>query len=492
LKRISLLLSLLIGSILINAQVAPDSLFDRSLLIADLDSLRISILRSHPNPFAFTTSETFENAYLTCKNSLNEQTCKKDFLREVSLYLNTLRDSHTSLDYSQFQSLQLMKQGYFLPLFLKRINNGASSDNFDLCSAGEWTSEIPKGSKIVSINGKDIRRLYQESLDFACIEGNSTKAQSTIAVAILPLVTGLNYPFGATNMVSIENTDGSIQELLVAGYDKKGIKKLRKDHLKKEDGYPKLEIDSTMSLGTIRVNTFSPTKSGKYAKRIRRAMQQAQGRGLENLVIDIRGNGGGSSAWVEYLYSFIDTNGYNTPSNVIGKNSQLAFNRNRLFHRDFVQFFVRLFFRKDEDVQSYQHISALPFGSQDTIYFHKPTIQKKQYVYTGNCYLLMNGLTASAGVDFTNAFKTKKRGVVIGEECLGPKTGTWGNPATYVMRNTGIRLTIATIRYNYDNTFEYDPNAIQPDYEVSNNRLDIANNEDTQLKFVKKLIQEKK
>ncbi len=485
------MLSAILWCASMSAQITPDSLFEKSALLADLDSLHSTILKSHPNPFAFCDESTFEKAYSDCQNSLQEKTSLREFMSSVTIFLNTLHDSHTSLEYGQLQNLQLKKGGYFMPLSVKKINSTSALGEFDFCAAGTWAKEIPKGARIISINGRDILDLYLESLDYACIEGNSMKAQSTVAAALLPSVTGFNHPYGLTNQVKFETLSGEVKEVEVAGYNKKGLERLKKEHYTKEEWLPTLKVDSTMSLAVLKVGTFAPSKSGRYAKRIRQAIGEAQKRNIENLVIDIRGNGGGSSAWVEYLYSYIDSAGYNTPSNVIGKSSLLARERNRLFHRSVVQFFVRLFFSHDEDVQSYQRISELPLGSQDTIYFHKPTVQQSQYVYSGNCYLLINGLTASAGVDFTNAFKTKKRGLIVGEECLGPTTGTWGNPAPYILPKTRVRLTIATIRYNYDNSFYYDPNAIQPDFEVLYNERDIASDEDTQLTFVKKLIKEK-
>ncbi len=476
----------------VSAQITPDSLFERSVLLADLDSLHTTILRSHPNPFAFCEESNFEKAFSDCRNSLKDKTSLREFMRSVTIFLNILHDSHTSLEYAQLQNLQLKNGGFFMPLSVKMVRSDSFADEFDLCVSGDWAKEIPKGSKIISINGMDVQQLYQESMDYACIEGNSTMAQASVAAALLPLVTGFNHPYGQTNQVKFETGNGDVKEVAVAGYDKKGLDRLKKEHIKKDEWLPTLKVDSTMSLAVLKVGTFAPAKSGRYSKRIRQAIGEAQRLEIENLVIDIRGNGGGSSAWVEYLYSFIDSIGYNTPNNVIGKSSQLARERNRLFHRGFVQFFVRLLFSHDEDVQSYQRISELPFGTQDTIYFHKPTVQQSQYVFAGNCFLLINGLTASAGVDFTNAFKSKKRGLVVGEECLGPSTGTWGNPASYVLPNTRIRTTVATIRYNYDNSFYYEPNAIQPDFEVSYNAEDIASDEDTQLAFVKKLINENK
>src|SRR5262249_1036729 len=154
-------------------------------------------------------------------------------------------------------------------------------------------------------------------------------------------------------------------------------------------------------------------------------------------------------------YSYIDTNGYNTPDNIIGRNSRLAKERAGKMNTGFARWIIRTFYKKNEDVQSYLQLLALPEGEMDTMYFSEPVVQKRSKVYTGDCYLLIDGLTASASVDFTNAFRQRKRGVIVGEPCLGPVTGTWGNPVTYTLLHSGVKVSIATIRYNYDRSFHY-------------------------------------
>jgi C-terminal processing protease CtpA/Prc len=106
--------------------------------------------------------------------------------------------------------------------------------------------------------------------------------------------------------------------------------------------------------------------------------------------------------------------------------------------------------------------------------------------------VLINGLTASASVDFTNAFKQRNRGAIVGQQCLGPVTGTWGNPALYVLPKTGLRVSIATIRYNYDDTFRYERNAIMPDHWVDCTPQDLNRMTDSQLEFVINLLKKKR
>jgi hypothetical protein len=104
---------------------------------------------------------------------------------------------------------------------------------------------------------------------------------------------------------------------------------------------------------------------------------------------------------------------------------------------------------------------------------------------------LINGLTASAGVDFTNAFLSKSRGLIIGEACMGPQTGTFGNPAQYRLPNSHLSFYIATIRYNYDQSFVVDRNPIQPHMQANWKSEDIENKRNSFKEEAIRIIREK-
>lgn len=476
-------------SLFVHAQCTPDSVFHRDLLIEDLEDLKKTILESHPDPYAFCGEAKFEAAYEKAVESVPENLTLADFAKIVAEFLNVMQDSHTSLDYGYLQEIQFNGNGYYLPLSLRKTEMD-SHKKPGIVVGGDWTQGIPKGSAIISINNIPIEDICDEAMSFACIEGNSVTAQRSIAVALVPIVCGLKQQYDSTNTICyIPPGSDQMKVASIDGIQRKAYNTMRREKEKQKPSWmPELKIDDTLSLAVLKIPTFSPSSGKKYAKAIRRSFQELNKKNINNLVIDIRGNGGGSSAWVEYLYSFLDTSGYNTPDNVIGRNSQLAMDRNKLFHSGFVQLIVKLFFKKDEDVISYQRISELPFGGQDTVYFQEPTKQKLDLVFRGKSFLLINGLTASAGVDFTHAFKIRQRGEIIGEQCLGPVTGTWGNPASYTMTNTGIRMTIATIRYNYDRSFRYESSAIEPDHHITVKPQDLFQDKDTHIEYIKTLL----
>lgn len=493
-KKAFLLLLVVIAFSLAQGQGRLDVVFDKKDLVEDLNDLKSTILKSHPDPFVFCTEKEFLNMHLASTIAVDNEMNLRDFSFIVANFLQILKDSHTALDYNQLQQLQMDGGGYYLPLTLERIESLDSVSKFDIVIRNYWGNENLKGAKVLAINGISIDSLYSVASTYACIEGDAESAHNSVATAILTTVAGLLKPYQKTNTLRIIPFESDVpKDLVVRAYNSKEFAKKRSERAKLDQNKVlDLNFDEEHNLAILQVGTFSPSSGRAFRKFIKESIEEVIDSGYKHLAIDIRGNGGGSSAWVEYLYSFIDTLGYNTPSNVIAKNSEIALSRARMYHSALGKIFTFLFYRNNEDVQSFRQFASLELGEMDTIYFHKPTKQTKEIVFTGDCFLLINGLTASAGVDFTNAFRSRERGEIIGEQCLGPVNGTWGNPAGYTLSRTGLRLSIATIRYNYDNTFEYSMNGINPDYMVDCTRQDIFHEVDTQVEFVKKLIDEKK
>lgn len=473
-----------------SAQPRLDSLFNRSDLIADLESLKQALLTSHPSPFEFCSEKYFNKVYEASTYAIEERTSLSEFSLIVANLLNTLRDSHTAIDYNQLQELQLAYGGFYLPLGIERVPDG----RLRLLVKRDWEQKITAGSELLSVNGVDTEQLFKRALSYACIEGDAEEAQKAVATSILMICAGLNNPFKAENQVRVVDfNSGDTLDVTLKGYIRKDF--YRERYRREMDEYPYpvvLDIDDEHNLAILKVTTFAPAGARKYKRRLQECFSQVIEGNYGNLVIDLRNNGGGSSAMVEYLYSFLDTAGYNTPSNVIGRNSSLASSRSRLMYSTLGDIITFLFYARNEDVQSFRHFAELPEGGIDTVYFNQPTRQVPSLVYGGNCFVLINGLTASAAVDFTNAFKKRKRGVIVGQQCLGPVTGTWGNPAAYTLPKTGLRVSIATIRYNYDDSFNYERNAIMPDHWVDCSAEHLNTKTDSQIEFVINQLKKKR
>lgn len=461
------------------SQIDPDSIFNRNILIQDIYSLKKTILDSHPNPYAFCTKEEFTKAFGRAAEKIDRNMPLKEYVRIVQQAMAVMKDSHSGIEYSHLQKMQINNGFGFIPVRMHSANG-------QLYVEMDRDSIMPKGARVVCIDNIEAIRLYQESVYYAHIEGNAITGQRRISDAIFPFVVELYHDLPDTVKIDVEpfGTD-TIITFAYPLFNKESWAK-RQKYLAETDFQRTVGLDFYRhdSLAVLRVGTFSPNNGKRYRDFIDGAFKEIKKRNVKYVAIDIRGNGGGQSTNVEYLYSFLDLKGYNTPDNIIGKASTLSKSRNKLAGNKTALWLMNIFNKKNEDVMGFVKLSRLENGLMDTVYFSQPRVQDTSVVYTGQCALFINGLTASAGVDFTNAFLSKKRGEVLGEPCLGPKTGTFGNPALYTLPNTKLRLTISTIRYNYDDTFQYEPNPLKPTIDIPLRQEDLAKGIDPCVNYV--------
>lgn len=480
-------LALDLGNLCAQQSFDPEKKLRHKEMSDDLYALKKKIIDSHPNPFAFITQTEFNDRYTELVKALPDTATAAEFVYYVARALEVMKDSHTGLDFNYLTAALLDHERRILPLNLISGKDGFLVEK-------DPRDHIEPGTKILCINNESIDDLYAKVLLYANSEGEALVSRRRVADAILPIVLSLQNKLGETVRVDVEAPDSQRVEHL-------DMHTMNKAYFRQRRQYQRsMEWDSIFSFKTakegkyamLKIGSFSPSSSKKFRKFIKSAFKDMSAFCTSDLVIDLRDNGGGSSSNVEYLYSFLKEAGHNTPSNVILKSSELSRSRQKMFDSGLVRAYFKLFHGRDENVKSFLHLYDLPFGELDTSYYHDREVQPLKRVFMGDVYLIINGLTASAAVDFTNTFKKEKRGVVVGEPCMGPVSGTFGNPASYKLENSGIRVFIATIRYNYDNTFIYESHAIQPDYYIETKLSDLAKGKDTQLEFIESMMLQKK
>ncbi|MEN9638304.1 MAG: hypothetical protein RLZZ262_172 [Bacteroidota bacterium] len=438
----------------------------------DIDSLYAQIMEAHPDPFFFCSPQKLQQTYYSICDQIDHPMTRFEFAGIANQLTKVIEDSHTGLDYTQMSALAFERGKRILPI------NVITDSEYRIIVKNAWDSLVPPGWVIRSINGHDAQEAYLIGLhQYSYTEADAKVSKQRIADALWALIVANTMDLDSINAVELEDpATHQVKKIDVAAYESAKYYKIRKERIKK--GYYEslvFKLDGDNDYAYLRVGTFAPTQKKQFRKQIRNAFKEIQNSGVHHLILDISGNGGGSSDNVEYLYSFIDSTGYNTPHNVIGIHSRLSDRRSQLAAKRAVKWMLRTFWSGNEDVAGYLKIADLPLGDRDTAFFSEPTVQKN-YVFNGEVYLLINGMTASAGVDFTNAFRQRERGIIIGEPCMGPISGTFGNPALFKLKNSGLKFYIATIRYNYDGSFMRLRMPIMPDVFVPILPDDIVNN----------------
>ncbi|NNE56314.1 MAG: hypothetical protein HKN32_09855 [Flavobacteriales bacterium] len=322
--------------------------------------------------------------------------------------------------------------------------------------------------------------------ELSVAEGNSEVGTLRIAEAIMPAMAQMTMPLSKEYTLEIMDLDSAEAKVTVDGRSLKNVSKRGK--LKSQSSPWSFDIDS-LNRATLTIGSFSWGKDGTYFKFLNKSFKAIDAANCEVLVIDIRDNTGGSSERMEAVFDHIQLQPINVPTNIIAKQSELSKDRYARTFRGLSRFVLKTFMKGNEDVRNYIAMAEMEIGNSDTL-FYKHRREPSKHRFKGEVYVLMNGRTGSAAANFAAAFKKHELGTLVGEPCLGPMSGTWGNAVDYTLPKSKVRIHISSIRFNVDNTFSRDPISVQPDHFIETSRRDLIDGVDTVKEFALQLSQD--
>ena len=461
-----------------NVTIAQNTYWSKAQLRQDADSLIFNIEHAHPDLFIYITESDWRLAKTHFVNQLSDSMTTAQFGKAIGELFKSMKDSHSQISYGFLWDDHLKNGGRVLPI----------SKRGHLVTKGSLAHLLP-GDSLIKIQGFSIDSIDHLAGSFSLLEGQAWKSEKRMRDVLFSLTCAL---FVIKNNANIEITASRWTEngdstftITCATFNEQQWKKEVKKQGNQNFGDVAFENKSN-DVGYLKVSTFAPHKFIRYQRKIKRAFKNLMRNDIDTLIIDLRGNAGGLSTEVEYLYSFIDKKGYNTPSNIVGKRSKISDQKYRFLNRKWVQWWVDHFLKNQEDIFNYVQLRKQPIFSIDTVYFHKPLIQKK-WVFEKTVILWADALTASAGVDFTHHFHETQRGEHWGEPVMGPMTGTYGNTFPYSLPISKIKVNISTIRYNYNNQFIYSDIPIEPNLKIQWTRQNIIHREDAYWEQFKKM-----
>ena len=189
-----------------------------------------------------------------------------------------------------------------------------------------------------------------------------------------------------------------------------------------EDKWVFYEIDKENSVGIFTLS--SCVCNDEYLEVLDAFFEEVFAAGIENIVVDLRGNGGGNSWVANEFMKYLDVEEYQSWDCAIRYGNYLHIN---------------------EDV-SY-------------------TNQKKEQVFEGELFVLTDTWTYSAAMDFAMLIADNDLGTIVGKPS-GNLPDSYGDCLFFRLPNSGLKLSIS-----YKKWYRIDPSEagqpIMPDVEVS-------------------------
>ena len=400
----------------------------------DLDELATTLTTVNPHPYRYMSKEDFWNVVEEKKSSITNNTTYSEFIWHCSELVANINCWHSNLGYFNQESEMLPVELRF-PLEARLIN-----DTFYV-SDPLVNNVIKKESEILAINGKNINEIkediYRHIWSQAKIETSKKIFLNGYFTSYIPY--SLNFPKSYTITIKGKKTPIKLKQLT---YYTPKPRHFPTNLCESKNLCFDFVNDNTAVLTIIETGAYYGNRFSIYKEFIDDSFQKINSKGIDNLIIDYRSNGGGPGNTATYLLRYL---------------AKEAF-----------------IYKKLSEGSNVAHKSFEPFDTR----------------FKGNLYFLIDGEGGSTTGHLLSIVKELKLATIIGEE-LGSNHFCTGGQRPFKLTNTDVFYSVSRFTHITAVNAESDDRGIMPDHFVAESIQDYLNDVDTVMEYTLKLIQEK-
>jgi hypothetical protein len=480
-----------------------DDPFTQKKMKQDFEIFKQISKEANSGLYKYRTEQQIDSIYTWGNLQIEKLLTYRDFYNLICKISNFEGSVHNNVSLPKKYAKNLKNEtfGYF-PYPIKWID-GKWLLNID----GE---QIPLGSEIVEINDTKIEKIIPELYKYYSTDGNNLTGKRIGLMTSFPKYYRLH--FGITKSFKVSYLNPNTKKFETKNIESIGNKayyeNFRKMHsmtinqfyyadLKENQKYKYKQLDSIT--GILIIHTFDmgneTTKEHlKYKQFLDSIFVDFKTKGLKNLIVDVRNNGGGTDPNDLITYSYLTNRNFQ-------ENIQAWISFNKIPMLKYIDHKVPSFIRPlfiGKFNKEFQKI--FPQEKNGKFYQDENSDDHKirtpnQNAFTGNVYLLTSPRIASAGSLFAAMLAGNENTTTIGEETMGGYYGHNGHsPLSYKLPKSKIVITFSVVNLEQDVpkkvNQKYDRGII-PDFEITQTFDDFIKNTDTQMNFTLELIKKK-
>lgn len=246
-----------------------------------------------------------------------------------------------------------------------------------------------------------------------------------------------------------------------------------------------LEItDSLSRTAKLDITTFRGRKSllsfteNKFRKQLKRSFRQIESDSIRNLILDLRGNGGGAVVNVNRLVSYLVSEPFRIYDTV--SISRAGFRKVFKPYLGIPALAGRMFLNRKTENGYYRSYIAEKKK-------FKPV---SRYGYADRLFVLMDGGSYSATTFTISLLKNYDRGIFVGTPPGGANWGSFaGQFYSARLSHSGIRVNLPLMKLVHSTEgLKHENFFVQPDFYVEQSFEDFLNRKDTPVEFIKRII----
>jgi hypothetical protein len=421
------------------AAETPDTrIFNVQQLQEDFQLFRDLLENNHPAIYLYESKENFDLMFDSAYASITREMTQIEFLRLLAPLVAKVNCGHTFIDLSESYKEYRSNNVRVLPLGVAFLDGKAY-----IYQNYSRSSEIILGTEILSINNSPVASILETLLNGIASDGLiETSKYWKINRYFFQFYSYLiNNPddFELRCIAPGETDEFTLSiEALPFNEVAETYSVLNPDTI---IGRLALEVIESTGTAILTIKSFATGVTPDFKSFMRASFQDIIGRNLKNLVIDLRGNGGGGPVYGADLISYL----IDYPFTYFSEGIRTAY--------------PSLWHPKDP---------------------HEPN-------FNGNVYFLIDGGCFSTTGHFCSLAQFHNLGIFIGEE-TGGSFYCNDNHAIRSLPNTGITLQYARTTWATAVTGYVKGRGIMPDHTVNSSLDDLINGFDRQMAYVLNLI----
>lgn len=468
----------------------PDKKFSQQELREDYSLLRNIFETKHPSLYWYTSKDSMNFYFDSLYNAIPDSMTELQFgWKIIAPLTNKIKCGHTSFNMSKnWYRFTRNKRIPAFPLFLKVW----SDSMMVVANLNRDDSIIKPGTLVTSINGIKNHELVQQMFQYLPLDGYADNVNYIRISANFPYFHRNIYGIYKNYRVGFIDSTGTEKSVLIPMWippiDTNHLKKpkppsISRKQRKKErrESFRNMSIDTANSTAIINLNTFSTGEGKRLRHFINHSFKEIKKRACKNLVIDLRGNGGGEINMSTLLARYIKKTTFKVADSAYAVTRSLSPYTGKIKQGWLNN--LGLFFLTKKRKDGYYH-----FG-----YYERKSYQpKKKNHFDGNVYVLINGPTFSASTLFTHTVKGQNNVLVVGEEAGG---GWYGNNGIMipdiVLPVTKLRVRLPIFKIVQYNHVKKDGRGVMPDIYIPPIGEAIKNGVDRKMVWIMDRIKSK-
>ena len=409
-----------------------NKVYPKQQYLDDLDELANTLTTVNPHPYRYMTKEDFWRVVEEKKSSITNNTTYGEFIWHCSELVANINCIHSGLGYFN-QETEMLPVELLFPLEARLVD-----DTFYV-SDPLVNNTIKKESEILAINGKDINEIkndiYRHISSQAKIETTKKVFFNSYFTSYIPYA--LNFPKSYTITIKGKKTPIKLKQL--TNYNPKP-RHFPTNLCEGENLCLNFLKDTNTAILTIKYSGLG-SQILQFKEFIDNSFKKIKSKGITNLIVDMRSNGGGPGATGIHLLRYLTKKAF--VYKTLSEGSDIAY-------------------------QTFE-----PFENR----------------FKGNLYFLIDGEGGSTTGHILSIVKDLKLATIVGEE-LGGNHFCTGGQRQFKLTNTDVFYWVGRYTNITAVNSKSDDRGIMPDHFVKESIRGYLNDVDTAMEYTLKLIQE--